>query len=258
MITRLRAAGLVWPTVAALVALAVLIALGTWQLSRKVWKEALIRRIDAALAGPPIEAQPAWSRGEYAGIGEIEYTKVALTGRFDHSRERHVFSAGPRGAPGGIGYFVLTPFQPAGKSPTGLVNHSILVNRGFVPDRAKDPDRRPEAQFAASTTIVALVRHPEMRQWFDNVNDAVRNLWYLRNPKELLGFHESSDFHTTFYLDLLSPTPPGGLPLPLAGKPDIPNRHLEYALTWYGLGLTLIGVYFAFARGRLRDFAQQS
>jgi surfeit locus 1 family protein len=32
----------------------------------------------------------------------------------------------------------------------------------------------------------------------------------------------------------------------------LPNRHLEYALTWYGLALTLIGVFTVFARGRLR------
>jgi surfeit locus 1 family protein len=31
------------------------------------------------------------------------------------------------------------------------------------------------------------------------------------------------------------------------------NRHLEYALTWYGLALTLIGVYAAFAMSRLRN-----
>jgi surfeit locus 1 family protein len=33
----------------------------------------------------------------------------------------------------------------------------------------------------------------------------------------------------------------------------LPNRHLEYALTWYGLALTLAGVFAAFARTRLRS-----
>ena len=39
-----------------------------------------------------------------------------------------------------------------------------------------------------------------------------------------------------FYIDLLSPSPPGGLPQPTAGRIDIPNRHLEYALTWFEEG----------------------
>ncbi len=29
------------------------------------------------------------------------------------------------------------------------------------------------------------------------------------------------------------------------------NRHLEYALTWFGLALTLIGVYIGFVRQRM-------
>ena len=33
---------------------------------------------------------------------------------------------------------------------------------------------------------------------------------------------------------------------------SLPNRHLEYAVTWYGIALTLIGVYLAFAISRLR------
>ena len=40
---------------------------------------------------------------------------------------------------------------------------------------------------------------------------------------------------------------PGGLPRGGVTRLDLPNRHLEYALTWYGLALTLIGVYGAFA-----------
>ena len=48
------------------------------------------------------------------------------------------------------------------------------------------------------------------------------------------------------------PEPPGGLPKGGVTRVALPNRHLEYALTWYGLALTLIGVYLAFAISRLR------
>jgi surfeit locus 1 family protein len=33
------------------------------------------------------------------------------------------------------------------------------------------------------------------------------------------------------------------IPAPIPA--DIPNRHLEYALTWYGLAAALLGVYAA-------------
>ena len=48
------------------------------------------------------------------------------------------------------------------------------------------------------------------------------------------------------------PEPRGGLPRGGVTRLDLPNRHLEYALTWFGLALTLIGVYGVFAASRLR------
>jgi surfeit locus 1 family protein len=48
------------------------------------------------------------------------------------------------------------------------------------------------------------------------------------------------------------PEPPGGLPKGGVTRLQLPNRHLEYAVTWYGLALTLIGVYLAFAISRWR------
>ena len=49
-----------------------------------------------------------------------------------------------------------------------------------------------------------------------------------------------------------TPANPGGWPQGGAAIPKLSNRHLEYAVTWYGLAATLIGVFFAFASGRLR------
>jgi surfeit locus 1 family protein len=46
---------------------------------------------------------------------------------------------------------------------------------------------------------------------------------------------------------------PGGWPRGGATYLDLPNRHLEYALTWFGLALALIGVFFVYARRRLRE-----
>jgi surfeit locus 1 family protein len=46
------------------------------------------------------------------------------------------------------------------------------------------------------------------------------------------------------FLMLESPAPQGP-PLPSPLPTDIPNRHLEYALTWFGLALALLAVYIA-------------
>ena len=63
ILTRWRQAGLAWPTGLALAGLAILIGLGTWQLSRKAWKEALQSRIAErakAEPGPLAEALRKW------------------------------------------------------------------------------------------------------------------------------------------------------------------------------------------------------
>ena len=49
------------------------------------------------------------------------------------------------------------------------------------------------------------------------------------------------------------PANPGGLPRFAGYRVDIPNNHLQYALTWFGLALTLVGVYLVYhvKNGRL-------
>ena len=51
---------------------------------------------------------------------------------------------------------------------------------------------------------------------------------------------------------------PGGWPRGGVTRLELPNRHLEYALTWYGLALTLIGVFAAFAVTPLAPAARLS
>jgi len=47
-------------------------------------------------------------------------------------------------------------------------------------------------------------------------------------------------------------TPASGLPQAGETRLSYPNDHLGYAVTWYGLALTCLGVFAAFARARLR------
>jgi surfeit locus 1 family protein len=48
------------------------------------------------------------------------------------------------------------------------------------------------------------------------------------------------------------PANPGGLPKGGVTMVDLPNRHLEYAITWYGLAGTLLAIYAAFVVARVR------
>jgi surfeit locus 1 family protein len=47
------------------------------------------------------------------------------------------------------------------------------------------------------------------------------------------------------FLMLERPAPAGPGPTPMAVPADIPNNHLQSAVTWFGLAAALAGVYLA-------------
>ncbi|MCX7296325.1 MAG: SURF1 family protein, partial [Hyphomicrobiales bacterium] len=110
---------------------------------------------------------------------------------------------------------------------------------------------RLEGTPRGSIDIVGYMRWPEARGLFTPNDDVKNNVWYVRDPKAMAGANKWT-VAAPFYIDQESPVPLGGLPKP--GRIDVkmPNNHLQYALTWFGLALALGGVYVAWLAGRLR------
>jgi surfeit locus 1 family protein len=254
MLARLAAAKLLVPTVFSIVGLAVLVGLGTWQLNRKVWKDNILATLKSRGAAAPVQINATWpglpchDQRDTGLVNPCEYQPVTLRGTFDHARERHIFTAAPQ-APGlgsGRGYWVFTPVRLDGSSKT------VFVNRGFVPEDKKDQTSRVAGQPNQPVELTGLYRTAQERAAFDGQNDPGRNIWYVRSPSELWPAAADQPVDERWaYIDLTGPVPAGGLPLPLAGKVELSNRHLEYAITWYGLALTLLGVFGTYASGRL-------
>jgi surfeit locus 1 family protein len=269
MLQRLRRAGLVWPTLATLAGLAVLIGLGTWQLERKRWKEDLLAKIAERAHGKPValvslieKAEASLSerltarRGLTAGvlaIGDMEYLHVVARGRFHHDKEQYLYAP----TPAGPGWHVYAPLEMAD-------GRFVWISRGFVPDARKAPAMRPEGQVSGEVEVRGLVRLPARKGAFTPANDVSGNLWYWPDigamttaafpdglQKRLGGPQRPVALPLVIEADA-QPEPPGGLPRGGVTRLDLPNRHLEYALTWYALALSLIGVYLAFAFNRLR------
>lgn len=263
MTQRMRRGGLVALTVATLAALVLLIGLGNWQWQRKAWKEELIATMDARASAEPLPPE-RWSTLACLPVLEVglakscEFTTARLAGQFDHAGERHVFTTAPAGvSPGGPGYWVFTPFDLAGG------NGRIYVNRGFVPEARKNPQTRSEGQVQGETELIGQIRTAEQAGMFTGESDPAANVWFLRDPREFLTRSGTKGSELArwqgpgpsgldFYVDQIAPAPPGGLPVPRPSRIELPNRHLEYALTWWGLAATLIGVYAVFVFGRLR------
>jgi surfeit locus 1 family protein len=241
MLQRLRRARLMWPTAFAGAGLVVLIGLGTWQLERKRWKEGLIANIAARVHADPVPL--ARAEALLRGGGDVEYLHVTAKGRFHHDKERYLYAP----APSGLGWHVYTPLEVA---PARVA----WINRGFVPDARKDPASRSAGQLAGEVEVRGLVRVAPGKGLFTPDNDVTRNLWYWPDLRAMqASVFGAGTAAPPFTIDAdARPEPPGGLPQGGVTRLALPNRHLEYALTWYGLGLTLIGVYTAFAVSRLR------
>ena len=90
------------------------------------------------------------------------------------------------------------------------------------------------------------MRWPETRHWFTPADDPVRNLWFARDPAAMAAAKALGSV-PAFYVEQESPVPPGGLPRPGKLAVALPDNHLQYALTWYGLALVLLIVFASWA-----------
>lgn len=247
MFERWRRAGLIVPALMTLIALPILIALGAWQWQRMTWKEDLIAKAKARAYGEPVAYGAALE--QFARVGEAEYLKVRVRGVFDHANERHLYAPRPQSQ----GWTVVTPLRPTDGAP------AALVMRGWVPDKLKDADQRSEGQIKGETDVVGLVRAAESMGAFDVAPDTAGNRWYWRDLDGLRASLQpplTAEASAPFLIEALAePANPGGWPKGAEPKITIPNRHLEYVLTWWGLAATLLAVFAVFAAKRLRETA---
>ena len=237
---------LIAPGLVAALALAALVSLGNWQMARLDWKEAIVSRMAARIHSAP---QPLPPVGEWASLATLdyEYRRVALVGAFDHAKEARVFHAA-----GGLmrepGWLVLTPLQLASGG-------QVIVNRGFVPLALADQATRLGGQVAGEVRLSGLMRAPEPRNPFTPADQPQKREWHVRDPIAIAAYFELRDA-APFTIDADEATFPGGWPKGGSTNLKIANNHFSYAMTWYGLALTLLGVFAVFAWRRLRSDAR--
>ena len=229
-----------WLTLTTLPALAVLITLGTWQLQRLHWKNDLIESFEARASAASIAVPAANS-----ALDDTEFRRLDLVGVFQHDRE--VFLTG-RTYEGNAGFHVVTPLQ--------LVDgRIILVNRGWVSKDYKDPAKRDFSQQDGTVTVQGILRRPGVKGYFVPENEADNGFWFTLIPAQINAHLELGDAAISeFYADSVRTSDVITLPIAAKTKLNLRNAHLSYALTWYGLALSLIGVYAAFhyQAGRLQ------
>jgi surfeit locus 1 family protein len=227
--------------VLSLPALLILLGLGTWQMQRLAWKEDLIAKIEARVHAPPVSLAEV----EKGSKDAIEYARVRVRGTFRHGGEQFVWAPDPQQGPG---YHVYTPLRLDD-------GRFILVNRGYVTEALRSPSARAKGQVAGEADVVGLLREPPQRGMFSPDHDGKTGVWFWRDfdgmSRAALGPDAGKAVH--LFLDAeAEPANAGGWPQGGTTRLTLPNRHLEYALTWYGLAATLVAVLIAFMISRAR------
>ncbi|WP_412051530.1 SURF1 family protein [Hoeflea sp. Naph1] len=217
-----------------LAALAILLALGTWQVKRLYWKQDLLAKIETRMVAAPASLEEIIALKQSGE--DIEYRRVSLTGQFRHAAEQFFFST----LNGRTGYFVYTPFE----TEAGQV---IFVNRGFVEVDFKDPATRSQGQVAGTVSVVGLARDrlDQKPSWVVPDNDLAKNIFYWKDLDAMAvnaGIDPQSEQLLPFFIDADESPNPGGQPIGGVTQVNLPNSHLQYAITWYGLALALLGV----------------
>jgi surfeit locus 1 family protein len=226
-----------WPSFFAAGAFVVLLGLGTWQVERLFWKERLIAERQAAVTAPPIELP----RSRTAARG-LEFHRVRVTGTFRHDRELYL---GATDDDGHAGYHVVTPLDLGDGSV-------VLIDRGFIPEGRKTPASRAAGEIAGETSVAGLLRLAPTAKpyWFLPDNNAGRNYWFYVDVAAMSAAARLQGV-LAVYLDADKTANPGGLPLGGQTRLELPNNHLQYAVTWYALAAALVVIYIIFIRRRL-------
>jgi surfeit locus 1 family protein len=223
-----------WPTLFTVPVVLLCLALGFWQVERLFWKQDLIARRQAALSAAPV-AVP----GGLEEARGMEFHPVVDEGVFLHDKEIFV---GASSEAGGQGYHVLTPLRES----DGRI---VFVNRGFIPGELKDPARRSAGQLTGPVRVRGLLRLPPNGKpaWFLPDNRPDLNYWFWVDIPAMSAA-DGLERVAPFYIDADATPNPGGWPKGGVTRLNLPNDHLQYAITWFSLAVALIVIYLLYHR----------
>ncbi len=212
--------------VVSVIAAAVCIRLGFWQLARLEERRSFNREVEARLALPEVD------------FGELDpedsaYRRVRVAGRFDFAHEIVLVARSLRGSPG---VYVVTPL---------LVDstRAVLVERGWVPSpdaRSVELEAFVEAGSAKIEGVVLPARYPGRRPTASRYGEWPIRMRFLDPPllDSLLPYAVSD-------MVVRRVKTPEGLaagmslvPLPELGE----GPHLSYAVQWFAFAaIALVG-----------------
>ena len=97
-------------------------------------------------------------------------------------------------------------------------------------------------------TVTGIVRMPEIQGLFIPDNEPEANRWFWRDLKAMAQsmFPGGTVALAPFFLEAEKSEVPGGWPEGGQTRAELPNNHLQYAITWFLLAACLVVIYVAY------------
>jgi surfeit locus 1 family protein len=149
----------------------------------------------------------------------------------------------------GLGFWVFAPARLADGS-------LVVVNRGFVPTTLRNSHAPYDDRISGAVEITGVMRWPDTRQWFTPRDNPAQNVWFVRDPTTIAAAKNWGPV-PPFYVEQELPPPPGRWPQPGKLVVNLPNNHLQYVVTWYGLALVLVVVFAVWALKSSREAGRE-
>lgn len=211
--------------------LAVLISLGNWQVRRLAEKEQYLADIRSSISADPVALPETPSPDTH------RFLPVSVSGTL-YEDEIHVLVSVKKI---GAGYRIISSFETED-------GRFILIDRGFVRTEAKNTPRQ-----TGDMTITGNLHWPDEVDSYTPEADIDANIWFARHVDELSALLGTEPVMVI----ARSQTDPDVMPLPVTTS-GIPNDHLQYAVTWYGLALVWLAMSLYFLwRTRARSKGEE-
>lgn len=228
-----------------LLMVAVLVALGVWQLQRRTEKHALIAALTERVVAPPV-ALPPPAQWRMLTPARDEFRRVSFMARYAHLPDAMVYSSGSavRSDVSGPGTWAFLPARLA----TGEI---VAVDAGFVKNTMQDRAVQDRAVARLVTgepvRLTGYIRFPEGPGLFTPAENRDKRLWFARDHQAMasaLGWGAVAPF----YIDLEEPVPESNTPKPGPLGVHLNDDHLQYAITWFALAAIMLVAFATWAR----------
>lgn len=206
-----------------LIALVSLVYLGSWQLHRLEWKTELLNSIKDGQTEGYIEYPYDIKNNDFS------YKKSFISGKIDQSKELHFFNINSYGQ---SGYNIIVPLLTEGRT--------VYIDLGWTNFKDINSKEFMFRSLNGELDFKGILIYSKKRRLFSPKPDTIKNSWYLMNIEEMDQFTKLNSekyifrvVEQEYYLDLLNEFT----------AINIPNNHLQYAITWFALAISIAAMY---------------